>query len=138
MIDEGFARDPLVRENALKAFRRKIKDGEMPECMTEALTVVQQSYPEGQGVRCRSSTNNEDLLGFNGAGLYSSYTHHPDEGHLSKSVKQVFASLWDSLAYEHREFYRVDHWQAAMGVLIHPNHEGEQVNGVAVSKYPFD
>ena len=30
--------------------------------------------------RCRSSTNNEDLVGFNGAGLYDSFTHRPDEG----------------------------------------------------------
>ena len=37
------------------------------------------TYPEGQSLRYRSSTNNEDLPGFSGAGLYDSKTQDPDE-----------------------------------------------------------
>ena len=62
-----------------------------------------------------------NLRGFSGAGLYDSFTHHPDEGHLSKSIKQVFASLWNFRAFEARDFYRIDHLTTAMGVLVHPN-----------------
>ena len=63
--------------------------------MTEAFGPLHKSFPEGRSIRCRSSTNNEDLPGFSGAGLYDSTTHHPLEGHLSKSIKQVYASLWN-------------------------------------------
>ncbi|MEC8251592.1 MAG: PEP/pyruvate-binding domain-containing protein [Planctomycetota bacterium] len=131
---DDFRADPATRERALKAFRKKVKRGEMPSWMYDALTEVQGSFPQGQPIRCRSSTNNEDLPGFSGAGLYDSFTHKPDEGHLSVSVRQVFASLWNFRAYEEREFHRIDHLMAAMGVVLHPNQKREQVNGVAVTK----
>jgi hypothetical protein len=117
----------------LKKFRSLIKKGKMRTRMTNSLDEVYLSFPKGSSIRCRSSTNNEDLPGFSGAGLYDSFTHKPDEGHLSKSIKQVYASLWNFRAFEEREFYRVDHLAAAMGVLVHPNFKGELANGVAVT-----
>ncbi len=117
----------------LEKLRSLIKKGKMPNWMMEALDEMHKSFPKGRSIRCRSSTNNEDLPGFSGAGLYDSFTHKPDEGHFSKSIKQVYASLWNFRAFEEREFYRVDHFTTAMGVLVHPNFKGELANGVAVT-----
>ena len=131
--DSAFRNDYDTKTAELKKFREHIEDGEMPAWMMDALADAQKSFPEGTPIRCRSSTNNEDLPNFSGAGLYDSFTHQPDEGHLSKSIKQVFASLWNFRAFEAREFYRIDHFVTAMGVLLHPNFAGELANGVAVT-----
>ncbi len=131
--DPEFLNDQETKTAALKKFRDEIKKGEMPVWMMDALSELHSAFAEGTSLRCRSSTNNEDLLGFSGAGLYDSYTHHPDEGHLSKSIKQVFASLWNYRAFEARDFYRIDHFATAMAVLVHPNFDDEMANGVAVT-----
>lgn len=131
--DPDFQKDRGKRDADLKKFRRRIKKCAMPKWMMDALSDVQASFPDGTSIRCRSSTNNEDLPGFSGAGLYDSFTHHPREGHLSKSIKQVYASLWNTRAFEERDFLRVDHFAAAMGVLVHPSFKGELANGVAVT-----
>jgi len=138
MADPAFRADPQTREKKLDALRKTLRNGEVPGWMLDALQSMHEAFPPGTSLRCRSSTNNEDLPSFNGAGLYESYTHHPEEGHIARSIKQVWASLWTYRAFEEREFYRVDHLQTAMGVLVHPNYENERANGVAVTKNIYD
>ena len=138
MIDNPtFQTDLNFRIDRLNDFRRDIENAPMPQWMLDDLQAMHDGFPEGTAVRSRSSTNNEDLPGFSGAGLYDSKTHRPDEGHISKTIKQVYASMWNFRAYEERDFYRVDHFMAAMGVLCHPNFDGEKSNGVGISIDPI-
>jgi len=136
LADDRFRSDPAVQDAKLAALRDTIEAAPMPAWMERALATTRAAFPPGTAIRCRSSTNNEDLPDFSGAGLYDSFTQHPDEGPLTKCVKQVFASVWNLRAYLERDFYRIDHLATAMGVLLIPAFEGERANGVAVSADP--
>ena len=131
-----FHTDPKLQDTQLADFRDAIKNSPMPEWMMNDLSKLQKSFPAGTVLRCRSSTNNEDLPSFSGAGLYDSFAQYPDEGHVSKCIKQVYASVWNLRAFLERDFFRIDHLKTAMGVLVYPHFEGETANGVAVSADP--
>ena len=131
-----FQTDFEIQDEMLDDLRDAIEDAQSPQWIIDALTAMHAAWPDGQSLRYRSSTNNEDLPNFNGAGLYDSKTQNPDETEedgIDKSLKGVFAGLWTFRAFTEREFHRIDHTAAAMGVLVHPNYSGELANGVALS-----
>jgi pyruvate, water dikinase len=118
----------------LKQIRKKIKKAKVPAFLVEALNKMHHSFSNNTHLRLRSSTNNEDLIDFNGAGLYDSFTHKDNNKSITSTVKKVWASLWTYRAFIEREFYKVNHLKVVMGILVHPNFKKELANGVAVTK----
>jgi phosphoenolpyruvate synthase/pyruvate phosphate dikinase len=87
----------------------------------------------------RSSTNAEDLAGFNGAGLYEStvVAANPTDQQIADALRFVWASVWLRRAYKEREWYRIDHREVAMAILIQPFVERAVATGVAITGNPF-
>jgi hypothetical protein len=95
-----------------------------------------------QGLRFRSSSNVEDIEGFNGAGLYESFTGflepaaQPDardrEKTVARAIARVWGSYWSFEAFEERRLERIDHLSAAMTVMVHPRFDDalERATGV--------
>ena len=144
MADPRFATDETWRCNRLKHFRRQLRDTPLPPGLVQQVKNVEAGFPPGTVLRLRSSTNNEDLPGFNGAGLYSSRTWDPSapassqHGSFAEVMKDVWSSLWSFRAFEEREFHRIDHFATAMGVLVHPSYGDGGAAGVAVTKNIYD
>ncbi len=88
--------------------------------------------------RFRSSTNAEDIEGFNGAGLYDSYSGNLTDKDIELTIKKVWASLWNNRAYDEREYFGINHNAVAMGILIHRSFTTELANGVVLTHNPFN
>ena len=91
----------------------------------------------GRGVFARSSTNSEDLPNFSGAGLYSSMPNLRTDDQLIDGIKSVWASVWNSQAYEARERAGIDHTKVFMAVLIQEGINSES-SGVMITTDPFN
>ncbi len=89
--------------------------------------------------RFRSSTNAEDVPGFNGAGLYVSKTGSltNKEKPIDEAIKKVWASLWDIRPYEERENAGIEQLSLAMGILVHRAFGDEAANGVAITRHLY-
>ena len=106
-------------------------------------------------VRFRSSSNVEDALEFNGAGLYESTSacaldleedaiedssfcdpNRDNERTIPRALKKVWTSLWAFRAFEERAFYGIPQDTAAMGLLVNRAFPDELVNGVAFTGSP--
>ncbi len=138
--DADFLADPLIREQGLAEVRALVQGHPVdPELLAEVQRGISERCPD-QAMRFRSSSNTEDLSGFNGAGLYDSVGLDADEvpDQVEAAVLQVWASLFTTRAYDERSYYNVDQSQVGMGVLIHPAFRSERVNGVAVSRDVLD
>ncbi len=103
------------------------------------LTLVNEKINESGGfsnIRFRSSTNSEDIKGFNGAGLYDSYTGIPGDPQktVENAIRKVWASLWNVAAFEERDYFKIDQLSVAMAVLVHRSFPDEAANGVVITK----
>ncbi len=134
--NQQFVADANYRKQKLDDLRSAIKKAPLDPAF---LQMVKNRLANADGFvsfRFRSSTNAEDVEGFNGAGLYESFTGSltdPDKP-IDKAIKKVWASLWDFAAFEERDYFKIDHSTIAMGVLVHRNYPAEAANGVAITE----
>lgn len=143
--DADFQSDPAVRKAMLEDLRQRIEaapaNADLIQAVEDKITT---GYNEGlytqTRFRFRSSTNAEDVSGFNGAGLYTSKSGDPlDESDpVDEAIKRVWASLWSDRAFDEREYYSIDHRQIGMAILSHRSFPDEEANGVAITNNIYD
>lgn len=119
----------------LKQIRESIEDAPLDDSLIKMVT-VRIGDAHAINFRFRSSTNAEDVPGFNGAGLYDSKTGNVDNPKrpVDKAIKEVWASLWKMRAFEERVFFNIDQTDLAMGILVNKAFGTEEANGVAVTR----
>jgi pyruvate, water dikinase len=110
--------DVSWRKLQLLAFQKRLRA--QPIQPKSMLKIKQQwlSQLDGEPVFARSSTNAEDLAGFNGAGLYDSVPNIQSAQALEAGIKQVWASLWNLRAVEERTYFGIPQTQVYASVLI--------------------
>jgi pyruvate, water dikinase len=132
--------NPVLLNKILKQLRDAIKEAPLnKEFLAHVIAQMNANGDEFVNYRFRSSTNAEDVKGFNGAGLYESKTGSLTDKNkpVEKAIKAVWASLWDERAFAEREYFKIDQHSVAMGILIHRAFGEELSNGVAVTKHLF-
>ncbi|MFH1464365.1 MAG: PEP/pyruvate-binding domain-containing protein [Pseudomonadota bacterium] len=155
--DALFLSDAAVRRERLDDLRAAIQAAPHDPAFIAALAARIQAVwgDDTTMVRFRSSSNAEDAASFNGAGLYESASAcladsldddetgpsrcDPDkagEESLEEALGQVWASLWNTSAWEERDWYGIDHDRVAMGILVDDRAKDEQANIVAFSGNP--
>lgn len=118
LSDKRFASDARFRKAELEKLRATIIAAPMDPDVLDAIFKRVRLKLGGGGVFVRSSTNAEDLQGFNGAGLYDTVPNVRGKSELERAVKTVWASLWNFRAVEERDLFGIDHHKVFAGVLI--------------------
>jgi Pyruvate phosphate dikinase, AMP/ATP-binding domain len=137
LTDPRFKPDPTWRKQALEELRQAIIAAPIdPESLDLIYKRVRLKLG-GKGVFVRSSTNAEDLPGFNGAGLYDTMPNVVGKQALGEALKTVWASLWNFRAVDERDAFGIDHRQVYFGVLIQVGVNATAA-GVLVTKNLWD
>lgn len=120
----------------LKEIRKSFKNSKVNPKLVQEIENKLSQQQEYKSFKFRSSTNAEDLEGFNGAGLYDSKSAILGDSTktVEKALLEVWSSLWNERAFLERELFNINHQSCAMGVLIHRSFPDELANGVLISK----
>lgn len=134
--DTVFITNAACRENQLAILRDSIKHCPVDTALLRLVNGHIASLEDFKNIRFRSSTNSEDISGFNGAGLYDSFTGIPGDPDktIEKAIRKTWASLWNFAAFEERDYFKIDHKSVAMAVLVHRSFPAEAANGVVITK----
>lgn len=123
-------------DRELKAFRKTVKNSKVNPELLKKIEGKLNAQTDFKNFRFRSSTNAEDMEGFNGAGLYDSKTAiiGDSEKTVEKAILDVWSSFWNFRAFQERDLFGIDHESCAMGVLVHRSFPDEKANGVLVTR----
>ena len=129
---------PPTDDEQLAEARRQIVETPVDAELLDRIEALLGEAPPPQILR--SSTNAEDLEGFNGAGLYESIAVRDagDRDALANALREVWASVWSDRAFAERDWYRIDHAAVAMAVIVQPLATPIDAIGVAVTHNPFN
>ncbi|XXF76291.1 PEP/pyruvate-binding domain-containing protein [Myxococcaceae bacterium GXIMD 01537] len=138
LADPEFQRSPDKRRIELESLRQAMERAPVPaDVLQPLLARIRAVLPPGK-VRLRSSTNAEDLPGFNGAGLYRSRKVDPtDPEQVARGLREVWTSVWLSGAFEERWYYRIDPRTVGMAILVQHSVDDTAATGVAITANPF-
>jgi phosphoenolpyruvate synthase/pyruvate phosphate dikinase len=118
MLADPQWKDPVWRKAALEQMRKAIMDAPIDPITLDMIYKRVHLSLGGKGVFVRSSSNSEDLPGFNGAGLYDTVGNVIGEKAMGDALKYVWASIWNLRAVDEREAFGIDHKTVYMGVLV--------------------
>jgi hypothetical protein len=136
LSDTLFLANTALRRKALLQLQERIMAAPVDPALLDSVTGAIRRNGAHVRMRFRSSTNAEDLEGFNGAGLYSSFTGDlaDPKKPIADAIRKVWASLWNFRAFEEREHYGIEQRRVRMGVLVHRSFPDEGANGVALTR----
>lgn len=137
--DAALRADPDRLAEQLRLLRERLAGAPVDPALLRAVRARAQALGSRR-VRLRSSTNAEDLPGFNGAGLYRSVVVEAAAGDaaLADALRAVWASTWNLQAHQERSFFRIDESRVAMAVLVQESIDDDVVDGVAITGNPFN
>jgi hypothetical protein len=137
--NQAVLNNPALLSQQLKIVRERIEAAPLDPTLVKLVSSKLRSLPAFTHFRFRSSTNAEDVKGFNGAGLYESKTGSLTDAAkpFEKAIRAVWASLWDERAFAERQYFKIDQRSVAMGILVHRAFGEELSNGVAVTRHMY-
>lgn len=129
--------DPLWHKQGLADLRAAFVAAPFDPALLAAVAKRRAEVIGEGGVFARSSTNSEDLKGFNGAGLYTSVPNVTSTEALATAIKTVWASVWNETAFNARMAAGIDHRSVMASVLIQRGMNAQSA-GVMITENPFD
>ena len=158
LATDRFRSDSEYRFEMLERLRDHMDDNSTvdPELVTSIANRIGEVFGQTtERVRFRSSSNVEDALEFNGAGLYDSTSacaaddldddnagpsrcdeENANERGVARALRKVWQSVWNFRAFEEREFFGIPQQDVAMGILVSRAYANERANGVIFTGNP--
>ncbi len=103
---------------ALAEIRKSIKAGSFPNDFQQQFENFFSQLPKGSRIAVRSSSSAEDLADASFAGQQESYLNAIAKEVVLQRIKDCYASLWSTRAYNYRSAQGYDSQQVAIAVIL--------------------